>query len=66
MMPQLMSVNDWRAARFAVKPPSEQTVRRWCEHGDIPAKKIGGQWFVMVNEELRTTGDDLVDSVLKS
>jgi hypothetical protein len=66
MIPQLMSVNDWRKARFASKPPTEQTVRRWAENGNIPAKKIGGKWFVMVTDELRTTGNDLVDSVLKS
>ncbi|WP_221801886.1 helix-turn-helix domain-containing protein [Oceanobacter mangrovi] len=65
MIPKLMSVSDWRTARFASNPPSEQTVKRWAKNGDIPAKKIGGRWFIMVTEELQTTGDELVDAVLR-
>lgn len=65
MIPKLMTINDWRQNRFSGKPPAESTVKRWAKEGSIPAKKIGGKWFVMVSEEIRTTGDDLVDAVLR-
>jgi hypothetical protein len=65
-IPKLMALAEWSQSRFVGTPPAETTVKRWCRDGVIPAKRIGGKWFVMVAEELRTTGDNLVDSVLKS
>ena len=63
---KLIALEQWRNQRFQGKPPSISTVKRWAKNGDIPTKKIGGSIFVILNEELKTTGDNLVDSVLGS
>lgn len=60
---RLMPLHEWRIKRFTT-PPGRSTVKRWCENGHIPAKLIGGRWYVRIDEELRTTGDPLVDQVL--
>lgn len=63
---QLMSLSEWREKRFVGKPPSTSTVHRWIKNGDLPAKRIGGMWFVIISEEQNTTGDSLVDAVLQA
>lgn len=65
-MPKLMPLEIWRTERFT-HPPGKSTVRKWAMRGDIPgAKKIGGSWFVDIVEEQLTTGDELVDAVLRA
>ena len=44
-----MSAADWRRESFLSRPPSQRTVVRWCETGQIPAQKIGGTWFVVTD-----------------
>lgn len=61
---QLMPLHEWRTVRFTT-PPSRATAVRWCENGEIPAKLIGGKWYVKFVEEMQSTGDDLVDQVLR-
>lgn len=62
---KLMPLEEWRQTRFTT-PPSPNTVRRWAINGDIPGiRKIGGSWYVAIEEEAMTTGDDLVDQVLR-
>ncbi|WP_110647560.1 helix-turn-helix domain-containing protein [Salinicola peritrichatus] len=63
---KLMSLDDWRKARFLGKPPGRSTVRRWCNDGTIPAKRIGGNWYIDVDAERNQTGNDLADDVLKN
>jgi hypothetical protein len=64
VIPKLMTLEKWRHERFET-PPSKSTALRYAQNGDIPAKKIGGQWFVMLDEEINTTGSDRVDAILK-
>lgn len=65
-MKKLMPLEEWRVERFTT-PPSTQTVRRWAQNGDIPgAKKIGGSWYVDIDAEQLSTGNDLVDHVLRA
>lgn len=65
-MKKLMPLEEWREKRFTT-PPSMQTVRRWANNGDIPgAKKLGGSWFIDIDVEENTTGNDLVDQVLRA
>ena len=65
-MAKLMSLEEWRTTRF-VTPPSKVSVRRWANNGTLPgAKKIGGSWFVDIEVEKKSTGDDLVDNVLRA
>lgn len=69
MSRKLVSINDWISSRFET-PPSLRTVRRWCDNGDIPAKKIGKRWFIEANKELQQESppsvDELVNRVLKA
>ena len=62
---KLMELEQWSQARFEGKPPSPTTVRRWCREGHVPAKKIGGTWFIDLDAERRQTGNELADSVLR-
>lgn len=64
-MPKLMLLSDWSKARF-LKPPARKTMLGWCENGHVPAKKIGGQWYIEAERELTETGDPLVDEILRS
>lgn len=65
-MKKLMPLEEWRTKRFTT-PPSSATVRRWVKNGDVPgAKKIGGSWYIDVELENISTGDELVDQVLRA
>jgi hypothetical protein len=45
--------------------PPETTLRRWMNDGKLPARKIGGSWFV--DEHAWLAGDDdLVQRVLRA
>lgn len=66
MTGKLMDLDQWRRARFAGEPPGLSTVRRWCREGELPAKKIGGTWFVDLDAERRMTGNELADEFLAS
>ncbi len=66
-LPQLMALAEWRTTRFTEDSrPSHSTAVRWCKDGHVPAKRIGGKWFVCVREEVMMTGNELVDAVLKA
>lgn len=30
--------------------PTERTIRNWCEDQTINAKKIGGKWYILMEE----------------
>jgi len=45
--------------------PSVATLQRWLRDGKIPAKKVGGTWFIDEHAWL-ADGDDLVERVLKA
>ena len=62
-MHKLMPIKEWRTSRFT-HPPSLTTIKRWCEQSHLPAKKIGGMWFIEYEKELKQTGDESVDSIL--
>lgn len=64
-MERLMPISEWRDKRFTT-PPDKRTIQKWCEKGEVPAKKIGAKWYIIVNEELNQTGDPLVDQVLSA
>lgn len=63
-IPKLMTLNEWRTARFS-KPMAYSTALRLAQGGDIPAKKIGGQWYVQAEEEICSTGSSRVDAILE-
>jgi len=63
-IPKLLSLNEWREQRFTGRKPALSTCKRWCSEGHVPAKKIGKLWYVCVQDEIKLTGNDLVDSVI--
>lgn len=62
-MTKLMPIKEWRKIRFT-HPPSISTIKRWCEQAHVPAKKLGGTWYIQCDQELNQTGDESVDSIL--
>ena len=43
----------------------ERTLRRWCESGQIRAKKIGKKWFVHIPSMLAENGfEPLAEQIL--
>lgn len=45
-MTELIELSAWAKETFKPKPPSLNTLYRMCRDGEIPARKIGGTWYV--------------------
>lgn len=54
----------WRL-KFPMGKPTLRALQKQCERGDLPAVKRGS-WYVLVEEAENTTGNDLIDAVLKA
>ena len=54
---KLMLATEWSAKYFAEgSQPSEVTLARWMRDGKVPARKVGGKWYV--DEDAWLAGDD--------
>lgn len=42
----LVSVATLNALRFRYDPQPPAKLWRWCREGKLPARKVGGEWFV--------------------
>lgn len=42
----LVSLSTFNAKRFPDDPRSPSELQRWCREKYLPARKIGGEWFV--------------------
>lgn len=64
----LITPQEWIERRFgeAKKKPHASSVRRWIESGDIPGKKIGGRYYVELDAEESSTGNELADRILRA
>ena len=61
-----MTAQAWVEKYFdADSRPSEVTVMRWLRGDKIPARKVGGTWYVDEHAWL-AGGDDLVRRVLEA
>jgi predicted site-specific integrase-resolvase len=61
-----MTTEKWLDRNFDPSSrPSIATLQRWLRDGKIPAKKVGGTWFIDEHAWL-ADGDDLVARVLKA
>lgn len=62
-MSKLLHLDDWRERYFAEPKPAKVTVRRWARSNKIPARKVGGDWYV---DEVKwlAGGNRLVEKVL--
>lgn len=63
-LPKLMPLAEWSRERFQ-RPPARGTLMKMIDLGEIPAKKMGGRWYIEVEKELKSTNDPLVDNVLQ-
>jgi hypothetical protein len=45
-MTELIELSAWAKKTFKPKPPSLNTLYRMCRDREIPARKIGGTWYV--------------------
>lgn len=62
---KLISIQGYIDSKFDPNgAPSPITVRRWCAKGEVPAQKIGGTWYIKIQDKIETTGNPLVDKVL--
>lgn len=62
----LMTTEKWLDRYFdKASRPSIPTLQRWLRDGKIPAKKVGGTWFIDEHAWL-ADGDDLVERVLQA
>lgn len=42
----LVSISKFNALRFPSDPQPATKLWRWCREGKLPARKVGGEWFV--------------------
>ena len=67
-----LAVAEFRSQAFAGRPPSTLTIRRMIQRGDLPGERLGGKWFVHVDESgqpvkqhiARSTGNQEADRLL--
>lgn len=60
-----MLATEWADSTFSeASRPSEVTLARWLREGTVPARKVGGRWYV--DQDAWLAGDDeLVHRVLE-
>ena len=57
-----MSSREFRNKYFSEESrPTEMTIRNWIRNNKIEGRKIGGMYYVLINEEKTTTqaGDEI-------
>lgn len=54
-------LSTFRLQEYGPDGPSLRTLRKWCEAGDLPARKHGRCWYVLVGKVKR---DELVEKIL--
>lgn len=42
----LISLERLNSMRFQHDPVPMAKMQRWCRNGELPARKIGGEWYV--------------------
>lgn len=64
----LVTPQEWLERRFGDSPgrPDPVSVRRWISAGHLPGKKIGARYYVEIDAEVGSTGNDLADRVLRA
>jgi hypothetical protein len=70
-MNKLISIQGYIKKEFAQNSISPITLRKKCKEGRISsypnaigAKKIEGTWWIIYEDKIQTTGNNLVDRVL--
>jgi hypothetical protein len=64
---QLVTIANFRDVYFGKgSAPPRVTVRRWCEANNLPARKIGGIWYIDADAFERDDDDVLFDKVMNA
>lgn len=61
----LMKLSEWRRTRFPEgQAPDVRVCRREIDLGTLPGKRIGRSYYVDVDQERLSSGDDLLDDLM--
>ena len=67
MQKKLMPIGKWRDKYFAEGcGPTNKTVRRWIDEGELPGERIGSQYYVDDARYQAKSGNELVDKVINA
>ena len=58
---KLQPANDWRRENFTRLPTKKMIA--WFESGEIPARKINTDWFVIIKKE--NESENLLNKILQ-
>lgn len=45
-----MLLSEYRKTAFVGRAPTPNTLKSWIREGSLPGEKLGGLWFVHVDE----------------
>lgn len=64
-MMRLIDVHEFLDTYYSQRSrPSARTVRTWCEKRQLPARHIGGKWFIDQEAFEADEDQELIDKVL--
>lgn len=67
MRQRLKKLSLFQAEHFEPgSAPTMKTLRTWVDDGTLPGRKIGGMYYIDMAKYEATTGNALVDKVLKA
>ncbi len=58
-MPDYVSLPVLNDKRFNTDPVEPEKLQRWCREGRLPARKIGGEWRVDIEQFDNPEPEDL-------
>ena len=63
---KLMSLSQFKAHYFDKRnQPTEATLRKWIENGDLKGRKLGGKWYID-SRSFEMQDNELVSQVLRA
>ncbi len=67
MSKTLINISEYKKRRWGENgtPPTNQSIRNMILRGEIPAEKIGRDWYINWSIIEKQTGNNLVDRVLR-
>lgn len=62
---KLITISEYRRLAFVGKPPCANTIKRWIDTGEISGERIGGMYFVHVDEPERNIDNTLLKAMVE-
>lgn len=64
---KLIDVHEFLDTYYSERSrPSARTVRNWCEKQQLPARQIGGKWFIDQEAFEADEDEELINKVLNA